>query len=554
MDSAPQTTNPGVTAAWQALIDHRKDIESTTIVDLFSNDPNRVSHLSMEAAGLYLDYSKNRVNTETLVRLKALAEASGLKQAIQDMFSGAAINHTEGRQVLHTALRSTDTAPLIVDGKNIREDISAALTKMEGFVNQVQSGQWLGYSGKPITDVVSVGIGGSYLGPRVAIEALRPFWVDNIRSHFVSNVDGADLAYCVESLNPETTLFIVQSKSFKTQETLANALSAKEWYLSTGGDADNIARHFVAVSSNINLATEFGIDADNIFPMWDWVGGRYSLWSAIGLPIALQVGMANFRELLAGAEDLDNHFRTAPLEANMPVILGLLGVWYHNFLGAHSHVILPYDQSLENLPAHLQQVDMESNGKSINRGGHQVDYGTGPIIWGGAGTNGQHAYHQLLHQGTRWTPADFILPLKTHHAIGEHHAMLTSNCFAQSQALMCGKSFEQAKAELMASGMSEEKAEELAPHKVIPGNRPSNTILMDQVNARTVGALIALYEQKVFVQGVIWDLNSFDQWGVELGKQLSDSILPLLKGEESDSAQVDASTADLVNRFKQANQ
>ncbi|OZG70057.1 glucose-6-phosphate isomerase [Hahella sp. CCB-MM4] len=554
MDSAPQTTIPEVTAAWQALIDHQADIDNTTIVDLFKSDSNRVGNFSAEAAGLYLDYSKNRANTATLQKLLALAEASGLQQAIENMFTGVAINHTEGRQVLHTALRSTDATPLLVEGKNIREDISAALAMMESFVSKVQSGQWQGYSGKAITDVVSIGIGGSYLGPRVAVEALRPYWVNNIRSHFVSNVDGADLAYCVESLNPETTLFIIQSKSFKTQETLTNALSAKEWYLSKGGDADKIARHFVAVSSNIDLATGFGIDADNIFPMWDWVGGRYSLWSAIGLPIALQVGMQAFRDLLAGAEEMDKHFRTAPLGENLPVILGLLGVWYHNILGAHSHVILPYDQSLENLPAHLQQVDMESNGKSINRGGHQVDYGTGPIIWGGAGTNGQHAYHQLLHQGTRWTPADFILPLKTHHKLGDHHAMLTSNCFAQSQALMCGKSLEQAKAELVAAGMPEDKADELAPHKVIPGNRPSNTILMDEVNPKTVGALIAMYEQKVFVQGAIWDLNSFDQWGVELGKQLSDSILPLLKGEESDTSSVDASTADLVTRFKSANQ
>jgi len=553
MEIVPESTSATVHVAWQALLAHRPAINETTIVDLFATDPNRLQRFSAAGAGLYLDYSKNRVTPDIFNHLIKLAEAAGLQQAIEDMFNGATINHTEGRQVLHTALRSADTTPLLVGSNDIRQDIHAAQDKIQEFVDKVHSGQWQGYSGKAITDIVSIGIGGSYLGPRVVVEALRPYWVNSLRSHFVSNVDGADLANVLESLNPETTLFIVQSKSFKTQETLTNALSAKGWYLRHGGDSEKIASHFVAVSSNVGLATEFGIEADNIFPMWDWVGGRYSLWSAIGLPIALQIGMPAFRELLKGAGDLDQHFRTTPFADNLPVIMGMLGIWYHNILGAHSHVILPYDQGLENLPAHLQQVDMESNGKSINREGLEVDYHTSPIIWGGAGTNGQHAYHQLLHQGTRWTPADFILPLRSHHQIGEHHAMLTSNCLAQSQALMCGKSLAQAKAELLQAGMTPAQAEELAPHKVIPGNRPSNTLLMDEVNPATLGALIALYEQKVFVQGVIWNLNSFDQWGVELGKQLSDSILPLLRDKGADTSRVDASTADLVARFRTAN-
>ncbi len=553
MDSNPSTLNENARNAWQTLVEHSKVFDETSILDLFEQDANRLQNFSLEAAGLYLDYSKNKASAETIGKLMALAEAAGMKPAIEAMFKGEAINHTEGRQVLHTALRSYTGEPVIVDGKNVKEDVTAALDKMEIFVNQVQRGEWLGFTGKPITNVVSIGIGGSYLGPRVAIEGLRPFWAENLRTHFISNVDGADLAYTLESLYPETTLFIIQSKSFKTQETLANAISARNWFLQEGGDKSKISQHFVAVSSNVGLATDFGIGEDNILPMWDWVGGRYSLWSAIGLPIALQVGMPAFRELLAGAEALDTHFREAPLEQNMPVLLGMLGVWYHNFLGAESYAILPYDQSLENLTGHLQQVDMESNGKTCNREGGTVDYGTGPIIWGGAGTNGQHAYHQLLHQGTRWTPADFILPLRSHHSIGEHHAMLTSNCFAQSQALMCGKSLETAKQELLDSGKNEADADALAPHKVIPGNRPSNTLLMESITPYSLGALIALYEQKVFVQGVIWNLNSFDQWGVELGKQLCDSILPMLRDGDASTAHVDASTADLVARYREAN-
>ncbi|AZZ94660.1 glucose-6-phosphate isomerase [Hahella sp. KA22] len=553
MQDTPQTLNDKARESWRALQQHAANTANDHILDYFHRDPARVQSYSLTAAGLTLDYSKNRANSATLEKLVKLAEDAGMKKSIDAMFAGEPINHTEGRAVLHTALRSSSATPVLVDGQDIKPEIRSALAQMEQFVSKVHRGEWLGYSGKPINDVVSIGIGGSYLGPRVAVEALRPYWQENIRCHFVSNVDGSDIAYTLENLNPETTLFIVQSKSFTTQETLANSMTAREWYLREGGSEAGLSKHFVAVSSNVQRARDFGIDAENVFPMWDWVGGRYSLWSAIGLPIALQVGMKAFRELLAGAEAMDQHFKTAPLEQNMPVLMGMLGIWYHNFLGADSYVILPYDQTLENLPAHLQQVDMESNGKGVNRAGVGVDYATGPIIWGGAGTNGQHAYHQLLHQGTRWTPADFILPLKSHKPAGRHHAMLASNCFAQSQALMCGKSLEKARQELLDGGMSSERAEELAPHKVIPGNRPSNTLVMDEINPHTLGALIALYEQKVFVQGVIWNLNSFDQWGVELGKQLSDSILPMLLDTGASTDALDPSSAALVEKFRKAN-
>ncbi len=539
-----------VELCWQRLGEHARDVANERIVDYFSTDASRFSSFSLEAAGLFLDYSKSRARQETLQLLCRLSDAAGLRDLIEAAFGGQTINHTEGRAVLHTALRSSATSPLLVDGQDIRQEIRAALTKMESFVEQVTAGQWLGFDGHPITDVVSIGIGGSYLGPRVAVEALRPYWKAGLRCHFVSNIDGSDIAYTLEKLDPARTLFIIQSKSFKTQETLTNAETAKAWYLQRGGASGSIARHFVAVSSNIKLAVGFGIAAENIFPMWDWVGGRYSLWSAIGLPVALQVGMSNFRKLLKGAELMDIHFRTAPAERNMPVLLALLGVWYQNFLGAGSCVILPYDQTLENLAGHLQQVDMESNGKQVDRQGQPITVETGAIIWGGAGTNGQHAYHQLLHQGTRWAPADFILPIHSHRESGRHHAMLTSNCLAQSQALMCGKSLEQATAELLATGMSAEAAAQLAPHKVIPGNRPSHTILMDSLTPEALGALIALYEHKVMVQGAIWNVNSYDQWGVELGKQLCDSILPLLEDATSNLDGLDPSTAGLVKHYR----
>lgn len=540
-----------VERCWKALQGHARQIADAHILDFFRDDPGRVEHFSVAASGLHLDFSKSRAQRDTLPLLEALARAAGLPEFIRATFDGERINHTEGRAVLHTALRSRQTRPLTVNGEDIRQEIRATLDQMETFVGRVLDGTWRGYSGLPIRDVVSIGIGGSYLGPRVAVEALRPYWNPNLRCHFVSNIDGADLATRLEGLDPSRTLFIIQSKSFKTQETLTNAESAKAWYLQRGGDPRALANHFVAVSSNVTMARQFGIDERNVFPMWDWVGGRYSLWSAIGLPVALQVGMPNFRALLAGAEAMDEHFREAPLLSNMPVILGLLGVWYQNVLGAGSSVVLPYDQSLESLPAHLQQVDMESNGKCVDRAGHPQTRDTGAIVWGGAGTNGQHAYHQLLHQGTRWCPADFILPLQSHYPLGRHHAMLASNCLAQAQALMCGKSLEQARDELLRSGLTPEAADQLAPHKVIPGNRPSHMIVMERLTPETLGALIALYEHKVLVQGVIWNLNSFDQWGVELGKQLCDSILPLLEDGSATTDHLDPSTAALVQRYRQ---
>lgn len=539
-----------VQTCWQRLQEHAEQISPQTILSFFAVDAQRFEHFSMEAAGLFLDYSKAKAQAQTLTLLAQLADAAGLRDLITATFAGEVINHTEGRAVLHTALRSSEQSPLWVEGVNIRDEIQSTLMQMDAFVQSVHSGQWKGYSDQAITDIVSIGIGGSYLGPRVAVEALRPYWTGHLRCHFVSNIDGSDIAYTLEALNPATTLFIIQSKSFKTQETLTNAETAKAWYLENGGKADQVARHFVAVSSNVELARRFGIAAENIFPMWDWVGGRYSLWSAIGLPIALQVGMPGFRALLKGADAMDQHFKTAPFEKNMPAILGLLGIWYQNFLGAGSCVVLPYDQTLENLAAHLQQVDMESNGKQVDRQGHSLTVDSGAIVWGGAGTNGQHAYHQLLHQGTRWAPADFILPLRSHRERGRHHAMLASNCLAQSQALMCGKTLEQATTELLKAGLSQDAAEQLAPHKVIPGNRPSHMLLMEQLTPETLGALIALYEHKVMVQGAIWNLNSYDQWGVELGKQLCDSILPVLENPEADLSGLDPSTAGLVQKFR----
>jgi glucose-6-phosphate isomerase len=540
----------GVTRCREQLSAHAKDVLQEKIIDYFESDPGRFDSFSCESSGLFLDYSKSRARKETLQLLAQLAEAAGLQELVEAAFSGKCVNHTEGRAVLHTALRSSDTTPLLVDGKDIRVEIRDALNLMESFVAKVTTGEWQGFDGQTITDIVSIGIGGSYLGPRVAVEALRPYWKPTLNCHFVSNIDGSDIAYTLEKLDPARTLFIIQSKSFKTQETLTNAETAKAWYLKKGGKAGSIAKHFVAVSSNIKLEVGFGIAAENIFPMWDWVGGRYSLWSAIGLPVALQVGMANFRKLLQGAESMDTHFRTAPAEKNLPVLLALLGIWYQNFLGAGSCVILPYDQTLENLAAHLQQVDMESNGKQVDRQGKPLTVESGVIIWGGAGTNGQHAYHQLLHQGTLWAPADFILPINSHRESGRHHAMLTSNCLAQSQALMCGKSLALATEELIASGMNPDDASQLAPHKVIPGNRPSHTITMDSLTPETLGALIALYEHKVMVQGAIWNVNSYDQWGVELGKQLCDSILPLLEDSSSNIDALDPSTAGLVKRFR----
>ncbi|QDF66345.1 glucose-6-phosphate isomerase [Shewanella sp. SNU WT4] len=518
---------------------------------MFSENPNRFDQFSLKTCGLLLDYSKNRIDDAVLAALFALAKEAQLTQKVQAMFNGDIINTTEGRAVLHTALRADATDDIRVNGINIVPEVQATLAKMEDFVERVTQGQWRGYTGKTITDIVSIGIGGSFLGPKIVSEALRPYWSKSLKCHYVANVDGTSLTEKLNKLNNETTLFIMSSKSFSTQETLTNTLSAKDWFLANGAAQADVAKHFVAVSSNVAKATEFGIDADNIFPMWDWVGGRYSLWSAIGLPIALMIGMDNFRQLLRGANQMDTHFKQAPAEENMPVIMALISLWHSNFYQAQSHVVLTYDHYLRGLPAYFQQLDMESNGKSVTLNGTDVDYTTGPVIWGGEGTNGQHAYHQLLHQGTGLIPADFILPLQSHNPLGEHHVQLASNCFGQTQALMQGRTYDEAKAELSASALSEEQKDLIAKHKFMAGNKPSNTLLMDKLTPATLGAMIALYEHRTFVQGAIWDVNSFDQWGVELGKNLGNDILTRLNADEQCQA-LDSSSNSLINLFKQA--
>lgn len=534
---------------WRALQAHRSELEQRPMRALFREDPQRFQRFSTEAAGLFLDYSKNRITSATLPLLSALARACGLPQRIEDLFSGATLNNTEHRPVLHTALRSPATADVRVAGHNIIPDIQATLDHMESFVTRIHNGDCKGFSGQPIRDVVSIGIGGSYLGPRMVTDALKPFSREGIRCHYVANIDGTDISEVLAQIQPETTLFLVQSKSFSTQETLANSEVARDWLVQAGATGQDLPAQFAAVTSKPEAAIRFGVHKDHIFPMWDWVGGRYSLWSAIGLPIALTLGMAHFRELLDGAHAMDKHFRSAPLEQNLPVIMALLGVWNVNFWGASSHAIITYDEYLQALPAHLQQLDMESNGKRVTRDGQEVDYHTGPVIWGGVGANGQHAYHQLLHQGTLLIPVDFIIPMRTHNPVARHHETLFANCLSQSQALMQGKTLAEARAELMADGLSAPDADWLAPHKVIPGNKPSNTLTFDQTTPAAIGALIALYEHRTFVQGVVWNLNSFDQWGVELGKQLGKPIMAQLAGEAGTEG-VDASTAGLIERFR----
>ncbi|MCL2913370.1 glucose-6-phosphate isomerase [Shewanella corallii] len=536
--------------SWQALSQLSQQVAHMR--SLFANDPQRFETYSFKAAGLMLDYSKNRIDAETLKALLALAEEAGLQQKKAAMFNGEIINTTEGRAVLHTALRAAADADVKVDGVNVVPEVQQTLNKMEQFVASVRDGEWKGYTGKTITDVVSIGIGGSFLGPKIASEALRPYWTEALKCHFVANVDGTAICEKLKKLDHETTLFIMSSKSFGTQETLTNTLTAKDWFLAAGASQADVAKHFVAVTSNVAKATEFGIDAGNIFPMWDWVGGRYSLWSAIGLPIAVLIGMDNFRAMLSGAREMDEHFLEAPLATNMPVIMGMLSVLYGNFHDAQSHVVLTYDHYLRGLPAYFQQLDMESNGKHVTLCGEQVDHSTGPVIWGGEGTNGQHAYHQLLHQGTALIPADFIMPLQSHNPVGEHHAQLASNCFGQTQALMQGRTFEESLAELSSSSLSQQERELIAKHKVMTGNKPSNTILMDKLTPETLGALIALYEHRTFVQGAIWDINSFDQWGVELGKTLGNDVLARL-GADTDATELDASSNALINMFRKGN-
>jgi len=536
------------TPAWQALAEHWRAFEGTHLRELFAADPQRFDKFSLQVGELLLDYSKNRVSDETLELLLALARATQVEQLRDQMFAGEAINLTEGRAVLHTALRNRTNTPVLVDGEDVMPTVNAVLAQMRSFSDVVRNGAWQGYTGERITDVVNIGIGGSDLGPLMVCEALKPYQHPELTLHFVSNVDGSHISGTLQGLRPESTLFVIASKTFTTQETLANAHSARAWFLAQAGDEGAIAKHFVAVSTNASQVAAFGIDTANMFEFWDWVGGRYSLWSAIGLPIALAIGMDRFEQLLAGAHAMDQHFQTAPLGQNMPVILALLGVWYHNFFAAQSHVVAPYDQNLHRFPAYLQQLDMESNGKAVTREGAPIrDYSTGPILWGEPGTNSQHAFFQLLHQGTRLVPADFLIAIRPQHTLHDHHTLLLANCFAQTEALMRGKTEAEARAEMAAAGLSDETLTQLLAHKVFPGNRPSNTLLFHQLDPHTLGMLIALYEHKVFVQGAIWNINSFDQWGVELGKQLAKTIADELQDGTAVS-QHDSSTNGLINR------
>lgn len=517
--------------------------------DMFAADPLRFTKFSLLWKDVLLDYSKHRVTEETMRLLFAFARQAGVEKWRERMFNGDKINITENRSVLHIALRNRSSRPIRVDGTDVMPEVNAVLKHMKEFSEAIRSGKWKGHTGETITDVVNIGIGGSDLGPVMVTEALKPYGKQGLNVHFVSNIDGTHLAEVLKRVRPETTLFLIASKTFTTQETMTNASSARAWFLNSAKDESAVARHFVALSTNTKEVSRFGIDTKNMFEFWDWVGGRYSLWSAIGLSIALYIGFDNFEELLTGAFELDEHFRTTPLERNMPVILGLLGIWYNNFFGAQTHAILPYDQYMHRFPAYFQQGDMESNGKSVDRSSHSVDYSTGPVIWGEPGTNGQHAFYQLIHQGTRLIPADFLAPIETHNLMGEHHAILLSNFFAQTEALMKGKTADEARVELIASGMKGEALEKLLPHKVFEGNRPTNSILFKKLTPRTLGSLIALYEHKIFVQGIIWNINSFDQWGVELGKQLAKAILPELK-EAGEVSSHDSSTNGLIEYYK----
>jgi len=546
-------TNPAQTQSWQKLAAHYEKIKSLQMKTFFAEDPRRFEKFSLRFNDILLDYSKNRVTAETMKLLFKLAEECALRAAVEDMFAGEKINETENRPVLHVALRNRSNTAVYVAGRDVMPEVNRVLAKMEDFSRELASGHWRGYSGEKITDIVNIGIGGSDLGPKMVTEALRPYARQGIEVHFVSNVDGTHISEALKRLNPETTLFIVASKTFTTQETMTNAYSARRWFLQHAGDPARIARHFVAVSTNTQKVADFGIDADNMFIFWDWVGGRYSLWSAIGLSIACFIGYANYTALLQGAFEMDLHFKSAPFEKNMPVILALLGIWYSNFFGAAAEVILPYDQYLHRLPAYLQQTNMESNGKSTDRQGRRVSYPTGPIIWGEPGTNGQHSFYQLLHQGTRLIPADFLAPAVSHNPIGEHHRILLSNFFAQTEALMNGKTRREVEAELAAEGRSTEELRKLAPYKIFEGNRPTNSILFKKLTPQTLGSLIALYEHKIFVQGVIWNIFSFDQWGVELGKQLAGKIQPELADDRPVSSH-DGSTNGLINAFKQMRQ
>jgi glucose-6-phosphate isomerase len=536
--------------AWQALVRHSEAAQAVHVRDLFEKDARRFETFSLEFEDLLVDYSKNRVTSETLGLLFALARQANVEAFRDRMMAGEKINRTENRAVLHVALRNRSNRPIVVDGKDVMPEVNAVLAKMRKFTDSVRSGEWKGHTGKRITDIVNVGIGGSDLGPAMASLALKPYWQPGLRAHFVSNVDGTHFVDTVASLSAEQTLFVIESKTFTTQETLMNAHSARKWIVDQLGTDAAVPKHFVAVSTATEEVKKFGIDPANMFEFWDWVGGRYSLWSAIGLPIAIVVGMDSFEELLAGGHAMDEHFRTAPLEKNIPAILGLLGIWYENFLGAQTHAILPYDQSMSRFAAYFQQGDMESNGKRVTRDGAFIeDYTTGPIVWGEPGTNGQHAFYQLLHQGTRLVSCDFLAPLETHHPLGHHHETLIANFLAQPEALMRGKTQSEAYAELVAAAVPADRAKELAPHKTFPGNRPTTSFVFTKLTPRTLGKLIAMYEHKIFTQGAIWNIFSFDQWGVELGKQLAKKIEPELAATGVVTTH-DGSTNALINRYK----
>ena len=541
--------NPTQTAAWQALQKHFDEMKDVTIADLFAKDGDRFSKFSATFGDqMLVDYSKNRITEETLAKLQDLAKECDLAGAIKSMFSGEKINRTENRAVLHVALRNRSNTPILVDGKDVMPEVNAVLEKMKTFSEANISGEWKGYTGKAITDVVNIGIGGSDLGPYMVTEALRPY-KNHLNMHFVSNVDGTHIAEVLKKVNPETTLFLVASKTFTTQETMTNAHSARDWFLKAAGDEKHVAKHFAALSTNAKAVGEFGIDTANMFEFWDWVGGRYSLWSAIGLSIVLSIGFDNFVELLSGAHAMDKHFSTTPAEKNLPVLLALIGIWYNNFFGAETEAILPYDQYMHRFAAYFQQGNMESNGKYVDRNGNVVDYQTGPIIWGEPGTNGQHAFYQLIHQGTKMVPCDFIAPAITHNPLSDHHQKLLSNFFAQTEALAFGKSREVVEQEYRDQGKDPATLDYVVPFKVFEGNRPTNSILLREITPFSLGALIALYEHKIFTQGVILNIFTFDQWGVELGKQLANRILPELKDDKEISSH-DSSTNGLINRYK----
>ena len=542
------TINPTQTKAWSDLSKLAKENEFTTIKSLFT-DPERFDNYSIKFEDILLDYSKNRINDKIRKSLFELAKEVDLKSAIAKMFSGEKINLTENRAVLHTALRNRSNTPIDFEGQNVMPGINAVLDQMKAFADKIQNGTWLGYTGKPIKHLVNIGIGGSDLGPVMVTEALKPYQKKGIDIYFVSNVDGTHIAETLNEVDPETTLFFIASKTFTTQETMTNAHSARKWFLEASKDEKAVAKHFVALSTNANSVAAFGIDTQNMFAFWDWVGGRYSLWSAIGLPIACAIGFENFEKLLSGAHSMDRHFRTADFEKNIPVILALIGIWNINFLGATSEAILPYDQYLHRFAAYFQQGNMESNGKYVSRTGEKVNYATGPIIWGEPGTNGQHAFYQLIHQGTHLIPCDFIAPANSHNPIGDHHVKLLSNFFAQTEALMNGKSLEDVLSEMQKAVKSKEEIEKIANHRVFEGNRPTNSILVEEINPYTLGQLIAMYEHKIFVQGVIWNILSFDQWGVELGKVLANAILPELHDKQEVNSH-DSSTNGLINAYK----